>query len=698
MLAITRTGNFLEGTLVPFAGPADDGYGTWWDSNTNFAIDMYAPHPLFYLHGVRDLQQHGRLRDFGIEDDGLHVRAQLTRQNSPIYALVDSGSAAWSSGSMAGIASPPRPDGYIERWPIVEGSIAHRNVVVARAGLTKADYVRAGLDVRDGGHHLRSIWTGVQLMDGVQPDGIKEQELPADDDQKNQNSNATTSATPADGNESQTEETLPSQDADEMTQFRAWQADRAKKKRKDELRSMLAEFGITLPGQDATRSLPKGGQDTLPVQPRDTVIRVASPWDQVSLLGMTAHYEGKLAVDRRGSNVMDQFDDKYYRALLHKIEKQWAKDKDVEQEWIATPEGFLPVVPMRAIDEETFKRWTKYVPNLRANEAMGSTLTGFGDELVPTLSGSALYYFMRLESRVAPLFRTFMTPSEPFDYPKMTSGPTFVRATEITDAANFAVSNLNYDTSRPGTGKVRFTAGKLAAATLYTEEQIEDSNIAFSEAMARLYVTEMAHAFDFVLLNGDTSANTTNISFYGTNPNNNTATKRILTFNGIRKGIAAADQTAVANITDESILPVMATMGSRGIIGRDIRNLVCIAPPEVGYKLDALSAYEGFDKVGAQATLLTGQLGFWRSVPVVVTEEYPETDQNGRVDDTAATNNKGAWIVAHRNSIMIGMRRMPRIEQQKVPGVDGSWITASLRADVNLLEPGAAAMGYNSAV
>lgn len=686
---LTRTGDFVEGVLVPFGGPDDDGFGTWWDADTDFALDLYAPHPMLYVHGIKDLRQHGRLRDFGIELDGLHVRGQITRRDSQIYELVDKGDAAWSSGSMAGVTSPVRADGYISRWPIVEGSIAHRNIVVARHGLTKADYVRAGVAIRGGGQYLRSIWTGVSPMES-------RQDLPADDPAGTPPADDP-GVQPDDGKDAPPPEPpVGGPPDDEMAEFRAWKAERDKEKRGNEVRAILKEMGIEPPGDQPTRSLQKEGKES-PVDPALPVIRVASPYDQYSLLGMAFHHEAKAEFRGRAGG-MEEFDDKFFRAMLDKINEQWKADQKVQQEWIPTPQGLLEVVPMRAIDQTTYRNWNRAVPNLRANEAMMSTLAGRGDELVPTLLSSTLYYFMRLDARVAPLFRTFRMPSNPFDYPKITKGPTFVRGEELSDAANFNVSNSNIDYSQISTDNVTFTAGKLSAITLFSEELVEDSTVAWAEAAARTYVEEMAHAFDFVLLNGDTSDNSTNISLYGTKPSGAIDSKRILTFDGIRKGIAAEDQTAVATIDDDSILSVMATMGNRGVIGRDIANLVCIGPPEVGYKLDALEAYKGLETVGSQATLLTGQLGLWRSVPVIITEEYPETDANGRVDDDKSTNTKGAWVVANRNAIMIGMRRMPQIEQAKIPGVDGRFITASLRADVNLMESGAAAMGFNSTV
>ena len=81
-----------------------------------------------------------------------------------------------------------------------------------------------------------------------------------------------------------------------------------------------------------------------------------------------------------------------------------------------------------------------------------------------------------------------------------------------------------------------------------------------------------------------------------------------------------------------------------------------------------------------------------------MTEDFPQTDDNGRVDDTTASNHEGAFIVTHRGAVKVGMKRLPTLEQGRVQGVDGNFISASLRADVNLLESGAAALAYNITV
>lgn len=681
MSHLRRRGDLVDGILVPFSGPEDDSYGTYWDARTDFKLDMYAPQALLHFHGLRDSERHGHLLRFEVHDEGLYAEGRITLARSPLYALLDSGRAAWSSATMPLVASAPRPDGYIAVWPIVEGSIADASEVSARRGLTAADYARA---VAGKEPYIRSVWGGwrmepqdPKLQDNQVPKGAADKTDPPAGDP------------PPKSEETPKEAVTPTEDLTEQEEFARWKADKAKEERRKEMEE-VARAIFTAEPEKPTRQLPAKGKES-PVDLKETAIRVASPWDEIGILGMTMHYEAKAAFRGRGQDFKEEFDDKFFRALAFKVAEQWQKDEKVEQNWIATPREMVEVIPMRCIDQSSYRNWTRYLPHMRANEAMTSTLAGYGDELVPTLLSSALYYFMRLESRVANLFQSFMMSSQPFDLPKITSGPTFHRAVERTDLENIATATPNFPTSQIGTDDVRFSAGKLAAFTPYSEELVEDATISFAEMMARTYVEEMAHAFDYVLLNGDKAASD-NISADGSVGVNS----RIRVFDGIRKQIVTGDQLAVADIADDSILSIMALMGNRGVIGRDIGNLVCIIPPEVAYKLDALEAYEGLDKVGPQATLLTGQLGFWRSVPLIDSEDFPLTSADGTV--AGAGNTKGSWIVANRRAIMIGMRRMPQLEQVRPAGGDGRFITASLRADIQLMEEGAAAMAFNSTV
>ena len=120
--------------------------------------------------------------------------------------------------------------------------------------------------------------------------------------------------------------------------------------------------------------------------------------------------------------------------------------------------------------------------------------------------------------------------------------------------------------------------------------------------------------------------------------------------------------------------------------------------PEAQYKLEELDDYEGMDKVGDLATLVNGQLGSWRGIPIVVSEDMLLGTSGGNHSSTSASNTLGMAALVHRPSILIGMRRMPQIEQVRIPGADASYITASMRLDMQAMEVGAVSVGYNITV
>ena len=679
-MSLERRGDYAEGILVPFASAADDKFGTYWDERSDFALDLFAPHPVLEFHGLRSLSREGVFERFGIERGaGLFARARLNSDSS-LHALLESGRASWSSAAVPHLVKLDERTGYVSRWPIFEGSIAGDNVVGARRGLTKAQYARAGIDAPGELEvpYLRSLWIGVGTMDQPEKKAEAKSEAKA--------------------------EAKPETKAEAKPETKAEAKPEAKAEAKPELASMIdiavraalsAQKSISGDPEPPGRTLPPKAPETDPVL-KTPQIQVASEWDGIDLLGMAWHHAGSRAVGVSRDDA--GIDDRFLRALSEKVEKQWTEDQKVEERFLIAGGYRLPVLGLRAIDHPTFSQWNRRIPYLRANEAMLSTLATHGDELVPSLLSSVLYYYIRMNSVIAQALDTFQMPSQPFKYPTIVSGPEFRAGVELTDAANFSVSNAAVAYSQITTGDVDFSAGKLEAYTLYSRELVEDSGVNFSQAAANSYVDEMAHTLDYMLLNGDTRTGNSNISYHGATPVGVADYDRVVAFDGIRKKIVAADSVAVAELADDSIQSVMKLMGDRGKIGREISNLFCLVPPEVSYMLDVLPAYKTMDQVGSMATLLRGQLGLWRSVPLLSSEDFPQTNETGVVNSDATDNTKGAFVVVHRGAVKVGMRRRPEIEQARIPGVDGSFIHGSMRLDVQLMEPGAAAMAYNVTV
>jgi len=327
--------------------------------------------------------------------------------------------------------------------------------------------------------------------------------------------------------------------------------------------------------------------------------------------------------------------------------------------------------------------------------------TGFanaGADMIPTLFAATSYHFFRLASTVFGLFTTFEMPGNPFVWPKFTSGPTVRRVLEATQRVQGNIASGTIPESELGTDKVTFTAGKIGALTFYSDEQLRNSSVAWAEALMQEYVNAMAKAADYVVLNGDEDDTATNWSYYGATPGG-TDNNRILIVDGLRK-IAAANSDSVAEATFDAESPqvLQKMMGSRGIIGRDIGNLVMIMDLGTSYVADALGEYESLADVGPNATLLTGQVGQVKGVPIVVSQEMKLAEANGRYTWDGGSDAKGHTVMGHRDIVRIGRDRNQILQTESMQFSDMWGLYSMLGFDLQLMEAGGVSWIFNTTI
>jgi hypothetical protein len=268
---------------------------------------------------------------------------------------------------------------------------------------------------------------------------------------------------------------------------------------------------------------------------------------------------------------------------------------------------------------------------------------------------------------------------------------------EVTNQSSFTWAASVFAATKLGTAKTTFTTGKIGAATLFSRELVEDAGFNVVDAFAQEYVRAIAAGIDAVLLSGDESATATNIAHYGVDPTG-TAYDYYMACDGLRHiAFANSDTVAHATISADSPATIAALMGARGIIGRDVSNLALICDPGVAYKFDALADYESLADVGPQATLLTGQVGQCKGVPIIVSDELENTEANGRI---LSTHNSalGSFLVVHRGLNKIGRRRDVGIESEAVRSADGYALFSSVRFDIQSMQAGSVAYGFNTTV
>jgi hypothetical protein len=616
---------------------------------------MFAPdRPAFWWHSLKAdaWGRAGTLIDdsFKITDDGLYAEALIHEGDlgDKVLRAVEAGDAAWSSGTLPHLMKV-RSSGFVERWPLVEGSIAPKDAVVSQPRATTVYHVRAVLPgnenlssdmLEDTSALKRSVW----LMEPTEKAG----------------------------------QTPPATDGAEDLRAEV-------KALTDAVGSLTQQF-INAP----TRSLPPGGADMFGnPQPR---ISVTSKYDGLSLMAMVCLDQAR-AMQAHKKNRLYVRDEDFMRATLDKM--RVIHDAEAKTEVLPDENG------LRAVDDLAYETWHKKVPHLRASEAMQSTLAGSGDELVPTLFNSAAHYSFRVESRIYGLLDTFTLPSNPYTWPTISGGPTIRRVSEATDQSQANIAASNRPASKPTTAAVTFTCLQegIGALALVSSVLFDDAGIDVAEVLATQFTRNMADAIDYVLLNGDESATTTNLGNYGTDPTG-TAYDKILILNGLRYIANANSDTAdVGSLGIDDLTTIQLLMGTRGVIGTDLANLFLAVDPGVYYKLKTLSEFRTRDKVGeSMMTLAQGFVGMWDAIPVILSDQMEwmtvDTLRIPAAHNIATGGDSGGMVLIHKHLNKVGVMREITMEAGPVPHTGLFAMSGTVRLDLQSMEAGSVAHGY----
>jgi HK97 family phage major capsid protein len=643
---------WVEGVIIPFTGPdRKDTYGTYWTRETDLGLTspVYSRRPLYNRHGLQDPEPAGYLDDEYLEvgDDGLFAGGVVfdTPAGREFLRACAEENAYFSTAALPHMIELA-DDGRVVRWPFVEASQTQNPA--AFRGETKI-YVRSA------------------DADRLQVGGIfmpEQTENAADNQQPN---------------------------VIQLTE--------------EQFQQLIArpDTGPEYVRDDGTVDLTPDEQNPVNPIPGYHRVAVGSRWDDVDLTTMLLLREVAYATQPRPTQHMrETFDETYYRAVLDKAQPYLRQDDEVERAFRDADQASQMQDWMRAISDEAYHRWHKVIPYMRADEAMGSTVSTAGDELVPTLAASVIWHHVQLASVVSQNIPQIDLPSNPYDMPTITGGPTFRLVPEIDDQTEFTVAASNITTSQIGTSKVTFSTKQIGALTLYSDKLLNASNTELANAFAREFVTGTAHAIDRVLLEGDESATVENISFYGTDPTD-TVFDYVLALEGLR-AIAAAnsDSAAVATIAATGYVNALRKlMGTAGKLGVDPNDLVLFCDPATYYKIMELTQVLTMDVLGPKATILTGQVSVLNGVKVLPTEDMELANASGQIEDGSGTvraGTKGQTVIIKPSMLRLGWLRRPQIEATKVPHTTGWAISTYMDMDLQAMEAGAVAHGYNHTV
>ena len=301
-------------------------------------------------------------------------------------------------------------------------------------------------------------------------------------------------------------------------------------------------------------------------------------------------------------------------------------------------------------DLEMYEDYEKLAKEF-ASKALVSTTGGSGDEYVPSNFSAQVVDKVRLELKVAGLHDRIPMLSNPYTLPlegaDMTAYLTAESSVEATEAGRITAST-------PGTSNVVFTAKKLAARVVFSEEIDEDSIVAMLPYARRKIVIALANAIETCTINGDTTAT----HMDGDVSSSADARKA---WKGYRKlAVTGAKKDAGGDALDAADMrTARKLMGKYGVNPNDLAWVVGVSAYAQMLSEDDSTGFNQFRTLtdfGPQAVILTGQLGAFDGIPVIVSEFVRENLNASGVYDTT-TQTRTAIHCVNRSRFLFGDRK-----------------------------------------
>ncbi len=288
----------------------------------------------------------------------------------------------------------------------------------------------------------------------------------------------------------------------------------------------------------------------------------------------------------------------------------------------------------------------EFLPTVRA---MDTATAGEGLEWVPTQLSSDLIGRVTLQLQVAGLFPSFTQATPTFEFPATSVGR---QRLGIAAQQTADTGQTKFVAVTPGTRKVQFVAKKFAGEVLVSKETEEDAILPVLKWIEDEIVDYLAADIEDTLINGDTAA-AQDTGLGASDPRRN--------WDGLRKLTQAGAKTDGGNaaITVALLRSARKKMGKYGVRPGD---LAAIMGLNSYFNLLSDANVLTVDKYGANATVLSGELGKVDGMPVIVSE-YVRQDMNATGVFDNVTTNRSHALIANRKSFLRGVRREVTVQR-----------------------------------
>lgn len=300
-------------------------------------------------------------------------------------------------------------------------------------------------------------------------------------------------------------------------------------------------------------------------------------------------------------------------------------------------------------------------------KAMTTGGSATGAEWVPTGYSNQLMLKIEAERQVAALFPSFQMTQNPMIFPVQGAYATAYKIAEMAEVT----------ASTPGTANVTFTAAKLATQVQISDEMTEDAIVPMLSYLKDEIAKSLSRAEENALING-CADNTVD-------SDNTTASDQRRAFVGLRKLLIANNyKNDISTFNADTVGALRAKLGAY----YSPEKVAFIVGVSVWEQLSRLKDASGnplvmtVDKMGANATLVKGTLGFLFGSPVILSGFMRETlNTNGVYDGSTVT--KAGLILVRPDAFKIGYRGTVAVESQRVADYQYTKLVSSMRLAFN---------------
>lgn len=316
---------------------------------------------------------------------------------------------------------------------------------------------------------------------------------------------------------------------------------------------------------------------------------------------------------------------------------------------------------------------TTFAPRTRA---MDTAESGYGAELVGAAYSSSLWEGVRNRDPLANII-TDLPMSAPTEYiPIDGSLPEMLFVGESTTHNATA-----YTTSKTGSSRRTRTAKKFTIQQIASFELNEDSIINNVDFLRMQLAESAALHLGSAMYNGDTTnAGTGNINSDDADPAD---TRHYLAFDGLRhiwlvdatgQGINLAGAISSADIIAQMRALLVGSINSVNALDNlawdNPEDLALVVDRKTYLKLLALDEVRTVDKLGAAATILTGQLAAIDGVRIYSPSYATLTEADGKLSETAGSNTLGQMTMFNRRGFLRGTYRPMQMFFDRVQRTD----------------------------